>query len=144
MNSEKTECIGIFGKILSFLSGITFIGIAIYETSVIDNNSGSKDDCWQIWPNILFDCIMNWTMALALMCGICSNDGGYFVISVSFVYSCFCGIWTIVIEENIDDDCADKYENDYPDLWDAFQMEVILFQIICCCGYYDWILFLLL
>ena len=109
----------------------------MYECWVVDTNGGAKDECLQVWANILFNCVCNWITAIVLFFSICFGEGTTSKY-ISALYVSFCyAIWTLVISVNITDNCQEKYEDDYPDLWTAFQLEFILcilkavFILIC-------------
>ena len=115
---------GIIDGILAVCFSLTLFGIAIYETWVVDTNGGAKSDCWQVWINILVVCVINWFFGLITLCTLCAgmaddNDGKLFgpagvgaIVGISFVQILY-HIWTMVINENIDDNCIDKYKEQY-------------------------------
>lgn len=128
---------GIICTLFSFL----IIGIAIYESWVVNTNGGAKNECWQVWINILVVCIINWLLGfISLIYSFLScasedyHTGISAILSLSFVQIGY-HIWTMVINENIGESCSNMYEKDYPDLWDSFMLEVgMFFFYISCIG----------
>lgn len=119
----------IFG-IVSVLLSLLILAIAIYESYVVDTNGGAKPDCWQLWPNTLVNCILNWFCGFTILCSslLVFDKAEQFgrVIGTALVLGLY-HIWSIIIYENINESCEQMYKEDYPKLWDAFMLEVNMF-----------------
>lgn len=119
----------IFGVVTVLLSLLIF-ALAIYESYIVNTNGGAKPDCWQLWPNTLVNCILNWFCGFIMLCSSLTvfdkaeNFGK--TVGIALVLG-FYHIWSIVIYENITESCEQMYKDDYPELWDAFIFEVGMF-----------------
>jgi hypothetical protein len=122
----------ILGSTFAILFSLMIIGVAIYESWIVDTNGGAKAKCWQVWINTLLNCILNWILGfLSLgysLASIVESSYCSVPISISIVLIVY-HIWAMVIDVNINDKCKDTYKDDYPELWTAFQLEIILFFV---------------
>jgi len=136
--------------VISILISLLIFGVGIYGSWVVDTNGGAKPDCWQLWPNALVNCILDYIFGFVMFCysfGILA-EASVFGKCLGFCITLFgYHIWTMVINENITEKCAQSYKDDYPELWNYFKLEVAMFyvyvavlgfalfiSIIACCG----------
>jgi len=118
----------LFG--VSILISLLIISIGIYDSIVVNNNYDAADKCWQIWANTLLNCINNVLFGIILfgLSFFIIKENAYFGTSLFIVfYLTLVNIWTIVINENIDENCENMYKDDFSDLWDAFIINVDMF-----------------
>ena len=116
--------------IVTMLLSLLILAIAIYETYVVDTNGGAKADCWQLWPNTLVNCIINWICGFTMLCIslFVFDSAEQFGRTIGIALTLgFYHIWSIVIYQNINESCEQMYKEDYPKLWNAFILEVGMF-----------------
>jgi hypothetical protein len=127
-------------SIIIIVFSVSIIVLASYEAWVINTNYDAKNECYKIWQNIIFNCVINWVLLfiflISLTAAYCcthieSNNNTFsslfiigFMLTNTLSHS-----WTMYIEKHISDKCLDKYSDEYPHLLKTFELEVTLFYI---------------
>lgn len=130
----------IFDKSLGVIFPLFCMSFGFYEASVIHNSYDAASLCWQVWGNVLMNCIFNsiygttlTIKSIAISCkSLSERDGiptGSIVLVVTSILEMILNIWTMVINNNIYDSCVDEYKDDFPELWQAFNIQIIIFFI---------------
>lgn len=130
----------ILDKFLGIIFPLFLMCFGFYQASVIHKSYDAITLCWQIWGNVLMNCIYNsvygtlLTLKSIILCceSLENNDNvptGSVILIVTGIIQILVNIWTMVINDNIYDSCADRYKNDFPELWQVFNIQVIIFFI---------------
>lgn len=132
---HEYECCVVF-----FVANVLF-AISIFEVYASSLYNNDIDECQKIERNLTCNCFINFLFMIIIHLANCSamsmkeHTGGSCTMLL-FILSIPVRIWTLVIYHNFSDNCKEKYQNEYSQLWVAFIIEmVIAYLIICILGF---------
>jgi uncharacterized membrane protein HdeD (DUF308 family) len=124
---SKSDCVIITTVSLVVLIGLYVLCLGITEAIFLDKYDSAeiKGKCWQVWPNLVLLCVLNFISFFAALLSICDDDKSPNKAGGGLTLGFLAKIWTLIIFFNIDDNCIDGYKDKAPELWTLLQVEAI-------------------
>lgn len=133
------KCIVLSIGVVAIIVTLFLLSMGISEAVYLSkyDSTETKGECWQVWPNLVSVCVLNFVCGILLIPTIIAaiiggkSDKGKSDSSASLAGAI--RIWTCVIYFNITSSCREYYEDNAPELLTFLEAETCLFLIYCGC-----------
>lgn len=120
---QAENCMLVFALLLA----LTALGFGIASTAIAGENSDAKDECGPaVWYALLFVGITHLMSFLNFAISVCLQTSKSKLTDALIVAT---SIWCCVAYFGVSDDCADFYDDKFPDLREMLLANVVLFFV---------------